>query len=146
MTKELILRPRLSEQTYTQSKSGVYVFDVPTNVNKHTVARAVAAQYNVTVDEVNTTTIKGKPKRTLSITGRRRGATDGVRSDIKKAYVKLTEGMMIPVFAAVEEAQQKENTAQEQIDKAMTKQSAANGKKTSGGNRVARLFKKQEDK
>src|SRR5690348_1770353 len=106
MSKTLTLRPRLSEQTYALAQQNrVYVFDVPKDANKHTVARAVAAQFEVTVESVNLANIKGKAKRTYSITGRRRGLNDGTRSDIKKAYVKLIKGDSLPVFAAIEESE-----------------------------------------
>lgn len=148
--KDLFLKPRLSEQTYAQAQSArTYVFDVPKDANKHSVARAVAAQFDVKVESVNITIVKGKTKRTISLTGRRRGASDGTRSDIKKAYVKLVKGASLPIFAAVEEAEEKEQKAQEQVDKAMTKQLQNEAKKTARGNaggRVTRLFKKQGDK
>ena len=61
MSKNLALLPRLSEQTYAQAQTGrVYVFEIPKNANKHTVARAVAAQFEVTVQSVNVTNVKGK--------------------------------------------------------------------------------------
>ena len=58
--KDLFLKPRLSEQTYALAqKERVYVFDVPKEANKHTIARAVAAQFDVKVETVNMTTVKG---------------------------------------------------------------------------------------
>jgi large subunit ribosomal protein L23 len=148
--KDLFLKPRLSEQTYALAQTArTYVFDVPRDANKHSVARAVAAQFDVKVESVNMTTVKGKAKRTISLTGRRRGLADGTRSDVKKAYVKLVKGATLPVFAAIEETEAKEEKAQEQIDKAMTKQlqkEAGKLARSTGGNRVTRLFKKQGDK
>lgn len=147
--KDLILRPHLSEQTYAQSQDRVYVFNVPTDANKHTVARAVAAQFAVTVESVNMSKTKGKTKRTISLTGRRRGLADGVRSDSKKAYVKLAEGNSLPIFAAIEEGEKKEEAAQEQAEKAMAKQLKSQAKqstRTPRGSAVTRLFKKQGDK
>src|SRR5262249_22961794 len=128
--KDVFLKPRLSEQTYALAqKERVYVFDVPKGANKHMVARAVGAQFDVKIESVNITTVKGKAKRTISLTGKRRGLTDGMRSDVKKAYVKLVKGASLPVFAAVEEAQVKEDKAQEQVDKAMAKQLQNEAKK-----------------
>ncbi len=149
MSKSLILRPRLSEQTYALSQGRVYVFDVPKEANKHTVARAVAAQFDVAVEAVNITNIKGKAKRTISLTGRRRGLSDGVRSDTKKAYVKLARGNSLPIFAAVEEDEKKEAASQEQADKAIAKQlknEAKQSTRSPRGGAVTRLFKKQGDK
>jgi len=148
--KDLTLKPRLSEQTYAQAqKDRVYVFNVPADANKHTVARAVAAQFDVKVDAVNITNVKGKTKRTISLTGRRRGLTDGARTDTKKAYVKLAKGASLPIFAAIEESEEKEQKVQEQAEKVIAKQQKADAKKTAapkGAGRVTRLFKKQGDK
>ena len=97
MSKFLILKPRISEKAYGLTQSGnTYVFEVPTDANKLTVAEAVAAQYGVTVTDVNVTNVKGKTKRTVRKGGR---PTMGRRSDIKKAYVKLKDGDSIAVFA-----------------------------------------------
>ena len=150
MSKTLVLRPRLSEQSYTLAQSGVYVFDVQKDANKHTVARAVSAQFDVAVESVNVAVIKGKTKRTISLTGRRRGATDGARQDSKKAYVKLVKGASLPIIAAIEESEEKEQAAQEQMEKALEKQRQSETKKTAraprGAGAVTRMFKKQGDK
>src|SRR5258708_1006246 len=149
MSKTLFLRPRLSEQTYALAQQGrVYVFDVPQDANKHTIARAVTAQFEVTVESVNLANIKGKAKRTYSITGRRRGLNDGVRSDVKKAYVKLAVGNSLPIFAAIEESEKKEEAVQEQADKAIAKQIQKEAKQSAPKNSgmASRIFRKQGDK
>lgn len=130
MSKNLILRPRLSEKTYGLSEGRVYVVDIPKTTNKHTVARAVEAQFEVKVAKVNTTNIKGKSKRVISISGKRVKNAEGRRDDIKKAYVTLAEGHSLPFFAAIEEEEQKEQVVQEKVDKAAAKQSAKTAKKT----------------
>ena len=148
--KDLILKPRLSEQTYAQAAGRVYVFNVPKEANKHMVARAVAAQFDVKVTSVNMTNVKGKAKRTISLTGKRSMNVEGARSDVKKAYVKLADGFSLPIFAAIEEAQKQEDVTQEQADKAIAKQlKKADAKQTARaprGGAVTRLFKKQGDK
>jgi large subunit ribosomal protein L23 len=102
MEKQMILKPRLSEKTYGMSVAGnVFVFEVPGDANKHTVARAVAAQFSVTVIDVNIVNVKGKAKRTVRKGGR---PTAGKRSDIKKAYVALKQGDTLPFFDVEEEA------------------------------------------
>lgn len=127
MTKTLILKPRLSEQTYQLAQaSPVYVFDVPRDANKHTIARAVTTQFEVTVETVNVTNVKGKPKRVIAKGGRR--VSKGNRSDFKKAYVKLAAGQSLPFFAAVEEAEEKEQATQEKFDKAAAKQAEKEAK------------------
>lgn len=120
MTKTMILRPRMSEKTYAQSQAlNVYVFTVPGEATKHSVARAVAAQFDVTVKSVNLLNVKGKAKRTISRGGRR--VANGSQSDFKKAYVTLHEGQSIPIFAAVEEEEKKAEKRAEQMAKAVEK-------------------------
>lgn len=129
MSKTITLRPRLSEKTYDLSNKRVYVMEVPKDVNKHSVARAVESQFEVKVIKVNITNITGKAKRIISISGKRMVNADGKRNDIKKAYVTLAEGNSLPFFEAVEEEEQKEQNVQEKIDKAADKQAAKDGKK-----------------
>ncbi|HSW98642.1 MAG TPA: 50S ribosomal protein L23 [Candidatus Saccharimonadales bacterium] len=105
MSKTTLLRPRLSEKTYAVAVANlVYVFDVPADANKMTVAEAVAAQFDVTVKDVRITNIKGKAKRTVRKGGR---AVAGQRSDIKKAYVTLNKGQRLPFFDDPEEDKKK---------------------------------------
>jgi ribosomal protein L23 len=147
MSKTLFIKPRLSEQTYALAQnSRVYVFDVPHNVNKQTLAQAVTEQFEVTVEAVNITHIKGKSKRTVSITGRRRSNVVGSRGNTKKAYVKLAEGFSLPVFAAVEEAEEKEQATQKQVDKAAEKQTIKSNKSTNSGRLGLGLLRKKQDK
>ena len=122
MSKTISLRPRLSEKSYSQSTSRVYVFDIPKGVNKHSVAGAVEAQFDVKVSTVNVANIPGKPKRTVSITGKRSKNSTGKRNDIKKAYVTLMDGYSLPFFAAVEEAEVQEKATQAKVEKAVAKQ------------------------
>ena len=122
MSKSIVLKPRLTEKTHGLSQKRVYVVDIEKGVNKHTVARAVEAQFEVKVLSVNITNIAGKAKRTVSIMGKRQRNQEGVRNDIRKAYVTLKEGFSLPFFDAVEEADEKETKLQEKIDKAATKQ------------------------
>ena len=151
MSESLVLKPRLSEQTYALSqREHVYVFDVPKSANKHAVARAVEQQFGVQVTSVNITNINGKAKSTVSITGKRRRNHDGSRSDVKKAYVRLAEGNNLPIFAAIEEGKEKEQAAQEQANKLIAKQAKQDAKKTAAAPKPARtglrMFKKQGDK
>ncbi|HSX32886.1 MAG TPA: 50S ribosomal protein L23 [Candidatus Saccharimonadales bacterium] len=96
MSKITLLRPRLSEKTYGLALAKtVYVFDVPADVNKQTVAAAVAAQFEVTPVSVNIVNVKGKTKRSVRKGGR---AIMGQRSDLKKAYVTLAQGQKLPFF------------------------------------------------
>lgn len=108
MNKLLSITPVMSEKAYGQSKSGTYTFKVPRDATKLDVSKAVADQFKVEVVSVNMTVNKGKTKRTVY--KRSRGVI-GQRSDVKKAYVSLKAGAHIPVFAAVEEAEDKEKAA-----------------------------------
>ncbi len=128
MSKTIILRPRLNEKTYGLADSRVYVFDVGRDINKHLIARAVEAQFEVKVSAVNTANIGGKPKRIISVSGKRMKNSEGQRSDIKKAYVTLAEGHSLPFFNAIEEEEQKEQAVQEKVDKAAAKQATKDEK------------------
>lgn len=124
MDKTIVLKPRLSEKSYGLSqKHNTYVIDVSGDVNKHSVARAVAAQFDVVVTKVNIANIDGKAARVVSKGGRR--VSKGHRSDVKKAYVTLAEGSKLPFFDAAEEADAKEA---KQAEKAEAKAKKADKK------------------
>ena len=129
MSKAIVLRPRLSEKTYSLSESRVYVVDVPKGFNKQEIAKAIEAQFEVKVTKVNVTNIPGKSKRIISLSGKRMKNAEGKRNDIRKAYITLAEGNSLPFFAAVEEEEQKEEAMQEKFDKAASKQAAKEDKK-----------------
>lgn len=130
MDKTITLRPHLSEKTYGLSESRVYVLEIPRNVNKHSVARAVEAQFEVKVNKVNIANIPGKTKRVMSVTGKRVKNAEGRRTDVKKAYVVLAEGHSLPFFNAIEEEESKEQALQEKVDKAAAKEATKTAKKT----------------
>lgn len=105
MEKTTLLKPRLSEKTFGLANTNtVYVFDVPASANKLTVAAAVAAQFEVTVINVNITNVKGKAKRTVRKGGR---AVSGQQSNRKKAYVALKEGDKLPFFETEDDKKDK---------------------------------------
>jgi len=115
MDKTIVLKPRLSEKSYGLSqKHNTYVIDVAGDVNKHSVARAVAAQFDVVVTKVNIANIDGKAARVVSKGGRR--VSKGHRIDVKKAYVTLAEGNKLPFFDAAEEADAKEAKQAEKVE------------------------------
>lgn len=101
-----VVKPRMSEKTYGQSETGVFVFIVDKALNKHQIAEAVSETYKVDVVNVRVLVQKGKQKRLY----RNRKYEKGTRADSKKAYVTLKEGQSIPIFAAVEEAEAKEGS------------------------------------
>ena len=128
MSKELVVIPRLSEKTFAQSQlTRTYAFVVPGDANKHDVARAVAAQFDVVVTNVNITNVKGKAKRTISAKGRR--VANGRQSDIKKAYVTLAEGYSLAVFGAEEETKE-DKKAREAAEKEAAKKAEKKAPRT----------------
>jgi len=109
MDKTMILKPRISEKAYAQSQStNVYVFQVPAEANKMSVAAAVASQFDVTVVAVNMLNTKGKVKTSYR---KRGGHTSGTRVNTKKAYVTVKQGDSIPVFASEEDDKKSAKTA-----------------------------------
>lgn len=123
MSLTTILKPRLSEKTYAQAGNpagSVYVFDVPLDANKHTVAASVEAQFETEVVSVRIVNVKGKAKRSVSKGGRR--VAKGANSDRKKAYVTLAKGKSLPFFAAVEEAEASQEKVAEVVDKKTAKE------------------------
>ena len=84
----LIIRaPMVTEKATAMSEHGEVAFRVAMDATKPEIKQAVEGLFGVTVLRVNTLVQKGKTKRTK---GR-----PGVRSDIKKAYVKLAAGQTI---------------------------------------------------
>ena len=112
MSSIMTLKPRMSEKSYALSHSvDTYVFDVPTTANKIEVARAVTAQFKVTVEDVRIAVIKGKQARSIRIGGARK-MVSGKRADTKKAYVRIKKGDSIPIFASIDEAEEKAKKAE----------------------------------
>lgn len=92
-----VLLPVVSEKAVALADTQrTYSFLVDSGTNKIEVARAVSDRFNVKVEAVNITVIKGKPKAGLVKRGSRR--IKGQRSDVKKAYVRLKEGESIKLF------------------------------------------------
>jgi len=145
MSKTITLRPRLSEKTYGLSEHRVYVLEIPAGTNKHSVARAVEAQFEVKVAKVNIANIPGKSKRIMSLTGKRVKNADGHRNDIRKAYITLAEGHSLPFFNAIEEEEQKEEELQTKVDKDASKQAAKADKPARRGFRLPKKNKPAEE-
>ena len=81
----LLLAPHITEKaSLIADKNRQFVFQVVKNATKPEIKRAVELMFNVKVESVCTSIVKGKSKRFGTINGR--------RSDWKKAYVKLKEG------------------------------------------------------
>jgi len=80
---DIIIKPVLSEKSFSGIRSKKYTFEVAKNATKDQIKRAVEEIFKVKVSKVNTARYEGKPKK--------QGRTSGKRSDWKKAYVQLTD-------------------------------------------------------
>jgi large subunit ribosomal protein L23 len=89
---QIVLGPIITEKTTgMQEKDRTLCFKVHSTANKIDIRRAVETLFKVKVEAVRTIKMAGKLKR--------RGRTQGYRSDWKKAYVTLREGeKMIEYF------------------------------------------------
>ena len=90
-SRDVILRPVVSEKSYGLIDNGRYTFEVHKDANKTQIRQAVESIFGVRVASVNTLTKKGKAKRF--------GRTMGKRSDQKRAIVTLVEGDEIDIFS-----------------------------------------------
>ena len=95
-----LIFPRISEKAFMQAnEKNVYTFVVPFDANKHQIKDSIEKQYEVTVTNVNINILKGKNKRFMQRRGKQ---SNGQRQDVRKAYVTLKQGDVIPVFASEE--------------------------------------------
>lgn len=83
----VIRSPVITEKATLLSERSTVVFRVAMEATKPQIKQAVEGLFGVQVMGVNTLVTKGKQKR---FRGR-----PGVRSDVKKAYVKLAPGQSI---------------------------------------------------
>jgi large subunit ribosomal protein L23 len=91
---QVILAPHVSEKsTRVAEKNSQIVFRVRRDASKPVIKQAVEKMFNVQVESVTVTNVKGKEKKF--------GKTPGRRQDWKKAYVRLKPGQDIN-FAGVE--------------------------------------------
>jgi large subunit ribosomal protein L23 len=87
---QVLIRPVVSEKSYVLSAAGRYTFRVHADAHKTQIRQAVEALFGVHVVEVRTLSVKSKPKR--------RGSTSGRTRQWKKAIVQIRSGESIPVF------------------------------------------------
>lgn len=131
----ITLAPRMSEKAYQQSlELNTYVFVVPREANTAQIKAAIEAEFKVTVTDVRTVIVKGKPKKAY-----RKGArpVEGHRKDIKKAYVTVKSGDKIDIFGEMEKAEEQQAKQQEAIEKAAARQDKKETKQKRGGIRGA---------
>jgi large subunit ribosomal protein L23 len=88
----VLIRPVISEKTYSLMDRNVYVFVVEPEATKVDVRHAVERAFGVHVAKVNTLSRKGKSVRN------RRTNTTGRRPEVKRAFVTLHSGDKIDLF------------------------------------------------
>ncbi|MHB8512604.1 MAG: 50S ribosomal protein L23 [Actinomycetota bacterium] len=88
--RDVILKPVVSEKSYTSIDSNIYTFIVAPTANKTEIKIAIEKIFDVRVRNVNTMWRRGKKTRTRF--------TTGSRSDQKRAMVTLAEGDKIEIF------------------------------------------------
>ncbi len=84
--EQIIIKPLLTEKSYSGIANKVYTFIVAKNAGKIEIKNAVEKLFNVKVASVNTSIVKGHKKTQNTKAGR----TVGKTSDYKKAVVTLT--------------------------------------------------------
>ncbi|MGI6317493.1 MAG: 50S ribosomal protein L23 [Firmicutes bacterium] len=89
--RDIILKPLVTEKSTAQMEEKKYSFVVDKKANKIQIKNAVEEIFDVKVRNVNTLSVKGKP--------RRMGVHRGYRPGWKKAIVTLTkESKAIEIF------------------------------------------------
>lgn len=88
--RDVIIRPLITEKSYRLAEQNKYCFEVDKRAKKPQIGMAVAEIFEVTVEAVNTVSMRGKSKR--------RGKVISKPRDWKKAIVTLREGDRIEVF------------------------------------------------
>ena len=89
-SRDIIIRPVVSEKSYAGLDQNTYTFLVDKRANKTEIKEAIQQIWNVKVTSVRTLNRKGKTKR--------RRFTVGKRADEKRAIVTLVEGDKIEIF------------------------------------------------
>ena len=90
--RDVIIRPVVSEKSYTLLEDNVYTFEVHPSSSKPEIKDAVESIFDVDVLKVNTLIRKGKRKKN------RRTNTWGQRPSRKRAIVTLAECDSIELF------------------------------------------------
>ena len=89
-SRDVLLRPVISEKSYRLADDGKYTFVVALGANRTQIRQAVEAVFGVRVTSVNTLNRPGKRRRTRYGWGK--------LPDTKRAIVSLAEGDRIDIF------------------------------------------------
>jgi large subunit ribosomal protein L23 len=119
MSNTVFLKPRLSEKAYQSiQKDNVYVFTVDKNVNRKTVKESVESQFEVSVTGVRIAYLPGKSKHSILKSNQSsRKDIYGKTNAVKKAYVTLKKGDTIPIFAAEDAEQERQDKLAKTLSK-----------------------------
>ena len=88
--RDVIIKPVVSEKSYSELNQNWYTFLVHPDANKTAIKIAIQQIFEVRVETVNTLNRQGKRKRTRTGWGKRK--------DTKRAMVKLADGDRIEAF------------------------------------------------
>ena len=91
--RDILIRPIVSEKSYSLMDEGKYTFEVDPRSNKTEIKIAVEKIFGVKVLSVNTINRKGKVRRTRFGVGKRK--------DVKRAIVTLGAGETLDIFGQV---------------------------------------------
>jgi len=91
--RDVLIRPIVSEKSYSLMDEGKYTFEVDPTSNKTEIKIAVEKVFGVKVTSVNTINRKGKVRRTRFGMGKRK--------DVKRAIVTLGAGETLDIFGQV---------------------------------------------
>ena len=91
---QVIIKPIVSEKSYTLATVGKYTFRVHPDAHKTQIKQAIEELFGVGVVEVRTSSVPSKPKR--------RGYTAGRTREWKSAVVQVRAGETIPIFQGLE--------------------------------------------
>jgi large subunit ribosomal protein L23 len=82
-----------------QETENKYAFEVPVNINKIDIKKAVEEKFNVKVSKVAISNRKGKAKQMTVKSNGRTIRTDGFAKSKKRAIVTLIDGYNIDLFS-----------------------------------------------
>lgn len=88
--RSIVIRPIVSEKSYDMIGHNRYTFEVDKRASKPQIAQAIQEIFGVTVTNVNTMNVNGKPRRLRYAKGHTRSW--------KKAVVTLKDGDSIEFF------------------------------------------------
>ena len=91
---QVVISPVVSEKSYVLAAANRYTFRVHPNAHKTQIRQAVEALFAVHVIDVRTMSVKSKPKR--------RGTTSGRTVTWRKAIVQVRSDETIPVFQGLQ--------------------------------------------